>query len=435
MQIAHNGQLTEELAKELNRFFDVPHPELCKKKLQEFLEGKQSKSAVIQIHLEDFKSFNDTFGYEFGGLFIKKIARFLCSIPKADVYRIAGVEFVIILENCSRANVESVLNHIVDRFDCSWQLKGMDCMSAINIGVLYFPYQAESVAEVLENLNDAVSESAVLGQNVVVAYNEDLKQKILRKKMIARRIPEALKDGSVEIRYRPTYNVPLKRFTRADCYMRMYCEDFGIIQASEFIPIAEQSGQIGIVGRYAIEKTSEMIADLLAANKDFETIAVPISPIQFLQEHFVEEVEQIIQKTGIPASSLAFEVTEHFALNAFSTAQANLQEISDMGIEIVLTEFGTGQSGLSNVLSMPIDAVKLERLLIWQLDNNPRGAHLIEGLIHIAHNLGIKLIAEGVETETQVESLEKFGCEYEQGFYYSPTLTADDLKGFFNDKQ
>lgn len=432
MRITNNNGAPVVSPEEQDHFFATPRREPCVDALTEILgAGKKKKGAVIKLHLEDFKAFNDTFGYEFGGRFLQEISRFLCMIEGADVYRVAGVEYIVILEDLARPVVEQVLENIIDRFDRSWQLSGMDCMCAVNIGLCWFPGYSETADGMLEDLSHAVSESALMGQNQVVVYDTDLMQKILRKNTLARKIPEALQSGAVELRYRPTWNVEKERFTRADCYIRMLDSEFGIIPYQEFISIAEQSGQIGAVSQYSIRKTCELIASFMDAGKEFESIAVPISPIQFLQERFAQDVEIILQETAIPAEKLAFEITDILAMRAFSSAQTNLGALSDLGVEIVLTEFGTGYSGLNNILDMPVDVVKLERLLIWQLDNDPRGAHLAEGLIHIAKNLGVKLIAEGVETETQVAQLKKFGCMYEQGFYYSPTLAASELEDCF----
>ena len=429
MRLTEHGE-TDLL--ELDRFFALPGLEPCQEKLTEILGAKKKKGAVIQLHLEEFKSFNDTFGYEFGCLFLKEIARYLCEIEGTDVYRIAGVDFVVILEDTARTVVDTVLENIVTRFDNSWHINNLDCMCSVNIGISWFPGYAETADDMLENLNHAVNESAQLGQNEVVTYNEDLMLKIFRKNSIARKIPEFLQSGALELRYRPTYHTETGKCTRADCYMRLISDEFGIIQSREFLPIVEESGQIGIVSHYAITKTCDLIAKLIAEGKEFETIAVPVSPIQLLQERFWSDVAAIINAAGIPAKKLSFEITESVALSAFSSAQVNIQKLSDLGVEIVLTEFGTGYSGLNSILSMQVDVVKLERLLIWQLENDPRGIHLVEGLIHIAKNLDVKLVAEGVETEEQVRLLKNVGCEYEQGFYYSPTLTASELKDCFD---
>lgn len=410
--------------------FAYPSIEPCLKRLDSLLGGdgaKKEKGAVIKVYLENFKSFNDTFGYHFGGLFIQEIGRFLSEIRGAEVYRTAGVEFIVLLEKANHAAAQTMADEITNRFGESWHINNMDCMASCNVGLAYYPGHAQSASEMMDNLSHAVSESAQTGQNMVITFDEDLKRKLIRRTSIARDIPKALEENRVEIRYRPSYNVEQKRFTRADCYMRLLNSDFGIIPAAEFIPIAEESGQINAISLYAIDKVCAMIARLREEKLDFETIAVPISPIQFMQDHFVEDVEAAVEKAGIPAQSLAFEVAESITLNAYANAQMRISELADLGIELVLAEFGTGYSGLNNVLNLPVKVLKLERLLIWQMDNDPRVPHLVEGLIHIAKNLGMKLIAEGVETAAQVENLKSFGCEYEQGFYYSPTMTPDEL--------
>jgi FOG: EAL domain len=434
MRLTDTNGVSREWTQQDEQFFAAPHREPCTEKLAELLRmGKAQKGAVIKLHLEDFKSFNNIFGYQFGGMFLQEIAQFLCGLDGADVYRIAGVEFVMILENKTRQAVEGILGTMMGRFEHSWHLGGMDCMCAVNMGLCWLPAQSgtEDADALLEDLTQAVGESATIGPNQAAIFDGELMHKIVRKNAIARKLPELIQSGAVEVRYRPTWSTVQKRFTRADCYIRLLNEEFGMVPAQEFLAIAEQSGQIGAVSQYVIQKTCTIIGQLIREGRDFETIAVPISPIQFMQERFAQEVQGILDETGIPAERLAFEITEMTTMSAFPSAQANLGDLAEMGIEIVLTEFGTGYSGLNSVLNMPVDVVKLERLLIWQLDNDPRASHLVEGLIHIANNLGIKLIAEGVETETQVEFLQASGCEYEQGFYYSPTLMPEELKDAF----
>jgi len=410
-------------------FFSIPRPDACKMALDRLmLAFRQKKGMVLKIYLEDFKSFNDMFGYEFGNTLIKDISRFLCGVENADVYRYAGVEFIAIFEDITPADGIEVMKTIARRFDASWTVGGLDCMCLANIGAVRYPGQAVSTPDILEHLAYTVTHSAVAGPNKPVAFNQDLMSKIHRRKTIARMIPKALESGAIEIRYRPTHHVASGKFTRADCYLRLLTGEFGPVQAHEFMPIVEETGQINAVSQYAIRSVCRMIKELIGEGVAFETIAVPISPIQFLQERFVSDVAAILRETGIPASRLGFEVTEGVALSAFASAQMRMSELAEMGIEMVLTEFGTGYSGVSNILAMPVDTVKLERMLLWQVDNHPEGAKLVEGLIYVAHKLGVKVIAEGVETVHQVQLLEKFGCDYEQGFYYSPTLVPADLK-------
>jgi len=414
--------------KELDEYFSHPNADACYKAIGDLMDSK-SKGVVIKVYLENFKSFNEMFGFQFGGLFLRDIARFLCRLEHADVYRPAGVEFVIILDHVSHAAAFKIVDNIISRFERSWHINGLDCMCAINVGVAYYPASAANASELMDQLSYAVNMSARKGPNSYIVFDEGLNQRLYRLNAIARMIPTAIEKGRLELRYRPSYHTRKKRFTRADSYLRLISPEFGVIQQAEFIPIAEESGLIYMVSQYAVNKACELISQLCSLGVDFETIAIPVSPIQFQQDRFVDDVRASITASGIPANKLAFEVTESVALNALSSSQARMYELDEMGIEIIFTEFGTGYSGINNIMSLPVNTVKLERMMTWQIDNDPRGAKLAAGLIYIAKNLDIRVIAEGVETETQVKSLKEYECDYQQGFYYSPTLTPEELVG------
>ena len=231
----------------------------------------------------------------------------------------------------------------------------------------------------------------------------------------------------IEVRYRPTLNMETGKFSRAEFYMRIFIKGLGLIGASEVLPIAEDSGQIRSLEYFALDKVGQCIAKLTEAGKEFDSIALPISSILFLQEDFLDEVRRVIDTYQIPKGKLAIEIQESALTTAYLNINVMLQELSDMGVELVLNEFGSGYSGVATILELPVNTLKLERLFVWQLETNPRSHCVIEGLIHIARDLNLNIIAEGVETENQVNILTKAGCDYQQGFYYSPTLEQDTL--------
>ncbi|MEY8355897.1 EAL domain-containing protein [Lachnospiraceae bacterium 54-53] len=158
-----------------------------------------------------------------------------------------------------------------------------------------------------------------------------------------------------------------------------------------------------------------------------QTIALPVSPVLFLQEDFLSEVKKAMETYGIPRGKLALEIQESALTMAYLNINVMLQQLQEMGVEIILNEFGSGYSGISNILDLPVDTLKLERLFIWQLETNPGSRHIIKGLVRMARDLDLNIIAEGLETENQVQILTGAGCNYQQGFYYSPTLEKDSL--------
>lgn len=406
---------------------DSPNSALCAEELTKILAEKKAHGAILKLYLENFKLFNDTFGRDYAEMFLRQVISFLRGIENTRVFRSAGVEFVLILEQQNFMRANDVAQIIREKFERAWRIGDMDYMCAVSLGLVFYPDFADTAEELLKSLDYAVSEASQKGQNALAVFDSGLQKKLYRRRKIAKLINEAVATEALEIRFRPTLRVEDGVFARAECYLQINSAEFGVIGAAEFIPIAEDSGQICAVNNYAIRRACEEIRRLLDDNVDFESIAVPVSPVQFLQEQFLQELKTILDIYRVPPKKLAFEITESVLINSLQQINIIMQELAEIGIEFILNEFGTGYSGVNNILDLPVDVLKLERLFVWQMETNPRSCYLIEGLIQIARNLGLKLIAEGVETENQVNLLKEYGCSYEQGFYYSPTVDAKGL--------
>lgn len=407
--------------------------DICISKLRQVLApGQKEKGAVLKLHLENYKLVNDTFGYEYAEEMLGQIIEYLKKVSGGAVYRYMGVEFLLIMEQCGYSKALDLADKITERFYNVWTVNKVDCVCSISGGIAFFPGYTESYQELIKMLDHAVLESSASGLNKFTVYDNKLREKMIRKQKIAFSIQESLKKDDVEIRYRPTWHVPEQKFTRAECTYRIFIPEIGIVQAYEFLPIAEDSGQICDINYYAIQKVCAFIESLIKKGKQFESIAVPISPVMFLQEKFLDKVQDLLYRYQIPEKKLALELSESVLISTFPNVDSVMQGLSDMGVELVLNDFGTGYSGINNILSLPVDVLKLERMFIFQLETNPPSGYVIQGLIQIARNLGVKLIAEGVETEKQLALLKEYGCEYQQGFYYSATVEAEELEGMLS---
>jgi len=410
----------------IDAFFSCPRPEPCIARLTELIEsGSKSKGTVIKLYLENFKDFNETFGFHFGEIFLRKIVRFLCRLEGADVYRTAGVEFVVIFDK--RRHAAPILEEISKRFESGWNIEGLDYLCSVNLAAIYYPDKSTSAKDLLEKLGYAISEAAKLGPNRFCFFDDALKLKLYRRNSIAGFLSTAIDRGLMEMRYRPAFNVKEGRFTHADSYMYLLHPEFGRIMAGEFMPIAEETGQIYKVSHYAIQKGCELISLLREKNIDFERISIPMSPVQFMQERFLADVEDAMYATKTPVEKLAFDVSENVIFSSFSASHSCMNEIVEMGISIIYNDFGSGYSGIANILNLPVNMVRLGRFTVWQIGNDANGIALVEGLIHLAKNLKLPVIAEGVETKKQVRLLKKYGCDYLQGFYFAPTLSVEEL--------
>ena len=276
-------------------------------------------------------------------------------------------------------------------------------------------------------LDLAVSKAVETGINQYAIYDSKLHAMYLRKQAIAKYISTALENHELEIRFRPTYNTKENRFVRAEYYMRMFVKDIGMVGSAEFVPIAEDTGQISSVEYYALEQVAREIAELEKQGIAYESIAVPVSPVLLIQENFVDTVQSMIEKYQIPSGKLAVEIDEYALTTTPVIIEIVMQQLKDLGVELILNNFGSGYSGISKILELPVDTLKFERMFMWQLETNQKSEPIVECLIKAADKLGKRLIAEGVETQRQLDILAKFGCEYQQGYYYAPTIPKELL--------
>lgn len=395
--------------------------------LQSIFTLDNAKGVVLKLYIENFKRLNDVFGYNYCEELLSQIIQYLKEKTQFPVYRSIGVEFIIILEGYTQGRASALADEILEQFDHVWKINDTDCLCSIQIGMCSYPGHAFSANEMMKLLDQAVSKASEYGPNQSVIYDTSLHTSYLRRKRIGLYLKTAIEKNEIDVRYRPTYDIVRQKFNRAEYYMRIFIQGLGMVSSNEFLPIAEDSGQIRAVEYFALNQVGSCIADLIAAGKDFESISLPISSILFLQEDFLDEIKRIIETYHIPRGKLALDIRESALTTAYLNINIMMQELSELGVELILNEFGSGYSGITTILELPVNTLKLERMFIWQLETNPKSEHIIDGLIHIARHLDLNIIAEGVETEHQAKILTESGCNLQQGFYYSPTISKEVL--------
>lgn len=406
---------------------DVSSRSQCLAQLNKLFAPVPSKGMAVKIYLENFKSLNQAFGYEYCEKLLSQITAYLKDISEVTVYRYIGVEFILILDGCTEGQASALADTVLERFENVWKVDNVDCLCSAQIGLCSYPEHSENTQMLLKHLDIAVQAAAEQGANQSAVYDSVLHEKAIRRQAIARYLQTALEKNELEVCYRPTYNLKEKRFTRADSYMRIFIQGIGLVGAAEFIPIAEDSGQIRAVGYYALEHAGQFIHELIQAKKDFESICIPVSPILLVQEDFLDQVNNILDRYEIPEGKLALELDDEALSSVYINVNVIMQELSSMGVELVLNHFGSGCAPVTSVLDLPVNTVKPERMFVWQLENNPASACIAGGLIQIARDLDLRIIAEGVETENQIKALNHYACTYQQGFYYAPTMEKDVL--------
>ncbi len=427
MSTENNGQSMGEAASSVDNHMEQAEERdsrKCYARLEELFR-EQDSGVVMKLYIENFKRLNELFGYDYCEELLGHILSFLKGETGCEIYRYVGVEFIVVLKGYTQGQASRLAEQIGERFEHGWTVGDTDCLCSVQIGLCSYPGYPQNADEMLKCLDMAVFKVAEQGSNQYVMYDSKLHNENLRRQAITRYLRTALEKNEIEVRYRPTYNTRSERFSRAEFYMRIFIKDVGMIGAGEFIPIAEDSGQIRAVEYYALDQVGAVIAKLVAAGKEFDSIALPISPVLLLQEDFLDEVVRVIGRYQIPAGKLAIEIDEYAMSTAYVRITELMQALSELGVELILNHFGSGYSGLSQIFELPVDTLKFDRFFTWQLETTPQAEPIIGGLVQIAQNVGLNLIAEGVETQKQLDALNRFGCELQQGFYYSPTLPEE----------
>ena len=397
-------------------------------------QGGVLPGAAIKVHLRNFASFNTTFGYQKGEQLLREVAQYLTEVCEHPIYRQgSGVSFILLVPDQGMYGAAELAEKIAERFEHPWQLGSLDCVCTACVGVVLYPDYASAPDDLLHNLDLAIDQSTKGGHNKVTLFGPELQDRFYRDAVIIRLLTSAIENDQINIRYRPVWSLGDESYTRIECASRLLTVEFGPVRQSEFLPLAEESGVAYFVNMHVIRRACRAIQELTAKGVQFESMSVELSPVLLPQRGFVNEVAALLDEYRVPYKKLALEVYDH-PMSAHCIRPV-VEKLSSLGVEIVLGGVDFGFSGLRDILTLPVDAIKLGRMSVWQLETNPRSGAVVQGLIQIAASLGIKLIAEGVETDYQNSLLGRYRCPYRQGLYYSHSLSIAELEELFASPQ
>lgn len=424
------GSLYQNQEKSTARPLPAPIQQPVQRSWLSQLEGQfliSGQGVVMKVYLENFKRMNDLFGFEHCNELLITVMEYLEKKTNCAVFRNVGVEFIIIMRNWNLKDAQEIAEQIIERFGQSWIVEDKKYFCTVQIALCAYPGFPTSANELLKCLDLAVLQGTDQGSNQVVLYDNELHRQYLRRQAIAKNLSTAIAQDQVEINYRPIYCQRRGKFTRAELFMRIFIPDAGMVSSAEYLPIAEDTGQTRIVEYYALNQAAATIARLLDEGKKFESIAVPISPSLLQHGDFVEEVSQVLEDYDIPPKKLALEIDEFAASTAYCDISILLQNLSWLGVELILDNFGSGSTGLSWIFELPMDTLKFSPSFVHQLENNSKSRPVNEGLVQIARRMKKKLIASGVDTQRQKDLLDRLGCDMQQGSFYTPIMPEQEL--------
>jgi len=384
--------------------------------------------ALILLDLDRFKEVNDTLGHDMGDLLLKDASQRLlhCVRDSDTVARLGGDEFTVILGELDDAeDAERVVKNILQRLAEPFQLKSKVAYISASIGITLYPKDAERIDTLIKNADQAMYAAKHQGRNRYCYFTPSMQEAALARMLIADDLRHALEANQFEVYYQPVVELGSGAIHKAEALIRWQHPTRGMVSPSEFVHIAEDIGLIAEIGTWVFKQAAGQVKQWRARyHPDFQ-ISVNKSPMQFYDDQSHGTWLEYLQTLELPGQSIVAEITEGLLLDASNVVKDQLLAFRDAGIQVSLDDFGTGYSSLAYLKKFDIDYLKIDQSFVGNLSPNSSDKILCEAIIVMAHKLGMKVIAEGIETEQQRQLLLEAECDYGQGYLFSKALPAD----------
>ena len=410
---------------------DLPNRALFEDRLAVTLaqaHRKKQTGAVLFLDLDRFKVVNDTVGHAVGDQLLQSVAERLKGLVREGdtVARVGGDEFTLLLTEVERTEeVVGVAGRVLDALRQPWLLNGHEFRITASIGIAMFPNDGEDADSLLRNADTAMYRAKDQGRDNYMLYTPKMNTMIAERLALENSLRHGLERGELLVYYQPQVDIASGRIVGMEALVRWQHPERGLVSPGEFIPLAEETGLIVPLGAWVMRTACAQNKAWQAAGIPPMRVAVNLSARQFQQRNLTEMVDEVLKETGLEARWLQLEITEGVAMQDVESNIAVLRELRQTGVQIAIDDFGTGHSSLSYLSRLPIDVVKIDQSFIQDLTTDPNGAAIARSIIVMAHNLKLRVIAEGVETEEQLEFLKKRRCDEMQGYLFSKPAPAE----------
>ena len=384
------------------------------------------------VDLDDFKKVNDSLGHDVGDALLVKIAAQLRdALYDGDVVsRMGGDEFMILLDNIEDpTRLENASKRILEALKASIQLNNHTVLVTGSIGAAIYPVDAKTPEELVRYADIALYNAKSKGGAKMSYYSQDLDRKIKEKLRIEQKLRSALKNDELDVFVQPQYIAESRTMFWGEALVRWIDDEDGFIPPDMFIPLAEENGLIHSVGKFVLETICKAIRDNAAEMEllGMQGISVNLSARQFFSEGFIDTITSTFKKYEIEPAKVEFELTESTVMDDVDQAIVVMEQIRALGCKLSIDDFGTGYSSLSYLKRFPITSLKIDRSFIRDIPDDKNDIEISCAIIAMAHNLGLTVVAEGVETEVQAQLLASYKCEYLQGYFLDKPMPIREL--------
>lgn len=410
----------------------LPNRRLLTDRLSQSLkaaEREEQMLALVYIDLDGFKPVNDSLGHAIGDLLLKQVAeRLQARARKSDTLaRIGGDEFTLILNGIrSGAEAGKVAESLLEALTSPFQVDGHLIRIGASIGISLFPQHGRDGDELLQQADFAMYAAKRSGKNRIVEFSDEVGNAARERMTLEGELRRAIAEQEISIEYQPEFDLATRGIVRFEALARWNHAQMGPVPPLNFIAVAEESGLIIPLGAALMERAcTDAMAWKRACGCEMQ-VAVNVSSVQFAQSTFVAEVRETLRRTGLSPHLLQIELTESATLTGVDRAARVMLELKNMGVSLAMDDFGTGYSCLSYLPKLAFDAIKIDRSFVNELIVRPETRAFVESILTMAHNLGMKVVVEGIETEEQLQLIETLGANEAQG-YLLGRPTADPI--------
>jgi diguanylate cyclase len=375
--------------------------------------------ALLYIDLDGFKLVNDSLGHSIGDLLLTEVAQRLQSrVRESDTLaRLGGDEFAIIMGGPqSKQQPGRLGNELLEALAAPFSIEGHEIRIGASIGISLFPEHGVSSVMLLQNADSAMYAAKRGGKNQVAYFSDELGTSVRERLNLEHELRHALEQGGITVHYQPEFDLGTQKLARFEALARWHHPTLGSIPPIKFIPVAEEAGLIVELGAHVMELACREASRWQVSASDPIQVAVNVSSIQFARGAFVDEVAEVLRITGLSPALLQIELTESVMVSGIDHVAQAMHRLSELGVSMAVDDFGTGYSSLSYLPSLPFGSLKIDRSFVNELEHRPDLENMIRSLVVLAHNLGMRVIAEGVETRAQLDLIGKLGGNEVQGY-------------------
>ncbi|MGE5241817.1 MAG: EAL domain-containing protein [Bacteroidota bacterium] len=386
--------------------------------------------ALMFLDLDRFKIINDTLGHDVGDALLKSVAERLKSCVRAGdtISRLGGDEFTVVLANVAHVDdVAHVAQKTIESFVSPFHIDGRELFVSPSVGITLYPFDDNDIESLLRNADAAMYHAKELGRNTFQFYTAELNRRTAKRLQLETALRHALERNELLLHYQPQVCLKTGRIIGAEALLRWRHPEMGLISPLEFIPLAEETGLIIPIGEWVLRATCTQARTWYDSGFGDLQIAVNLSGRQFQHQHLARLVKKVLKETGLNPRQLDLELTESLLMHNTDAILGAMEELHAHGVAFSMDDFGTGYSSLSYLKRFPIDTLKIDQSFVRDIPRDPDDAAIAQAIIAMAHNLDIRVIAEGVETAKQLAFLRSKRCDGMQGYYFSEPIPDEAM--------